>query len=332
MFEAIMRRNIGFFDNEENNIGQLTTQLSDDSRIVHKAFGEALAKQLQAVFTLALGLALGFSASWKIAFVVLACFPLNIAASVVQMQAMSGQQYDADSGEEQTKVVDAKSKNPKPVNPADKSVKDAGSSEKNASSPTSNSTMSGGSGAVISTAFTHMRTVSAFSMHHKVADHYATLTRHSTDIRVHRSITAGLGFGGSNLSLFLTYALLFWYGAQLIDNDEITFVQLMTAILTLMLGALGLGNAMADMGDQKAAMLSADRIFRSINEGKSSPIDGLSTNGITPAAHAEGRIVLKDVHFKYPTRQNVEVCKGYNIVIEPGETVALVGPSGSGKV
>jgi ABC-type multidrug transport system fused ATPase/permease subunit len=86
MFEAIIRREIGFFDSEENSIGTLTTRLSEDSRLVHKASGEALVKSLQAAFTLIVGVIIGFYASWKIALVVLATFPLNIIASAIQMQ------------------------------------------------------------------------------------------------------------------------------------------------------------------------------------------------------------------------------------------------------
>jgi len=89
-FENILRREIAFFDDEKNAIGDLTTRLSDDSRIVHKAAGESVARQIQAAFTLLLGLALGLNASWKVALVVLAVFPVNIAASAVQMAAIAG--------------------------------------------------------------------------------------------------------------------------------------------------------------------------------------------------------------------------------------------------
>jgi ATP-binding cassette subfamily B (MDR/TAP) protein 1 len=45
----------------------------------------------------------------------------------------------------------------------------------------------------------------------------------------------------------------------------------------------------------------------------------------------EGRIVLRDVHFSYPTRPEQPVLDGFNLVVEPGQTVALCGASGSGK-
>ena len=42
------------------------------------------------------------------------------------------------------------------------------------------------------------------------------------------------------VTMFLTYAMLFWYGSILIQRGEVTFKELMISILTLMLGALGM--------------------------------------------------------------------------------------------
>ena len=192
-----MHRNVGFFDMDKNQSGKLTTQLSDDSRIMHKATGEAVAKQLQALFTFVVGLIIGFQASWKIALVTLATFPCNIIAGAIQMAAVSGQQYDQKGKKE------------------------------------------GDEASMISSAFTHMRTISAYSMQFTVCDKYSISTRVVSEERQSRSVMAGVGFGGSNFSMFATYALLFWYGAQLIGDGEINFQQLMTAIMSLMLGTFG---------------------------------------------------------------------------------------------
>jgi len=40
---------------------------------------------------------------------------------------------------------------------------------------------------------------------------------------------------------------------------------------------------------------------------------------------------FRDVRFRYPSRQDVEVFRGLTLAVRRGETLALVGPSGSGK-
>ena len=49
-----------------------------------------------------------------------------------------------------------------------------------------------------------------------------------------------------------------------------------------------------------------------------------------PLAITEGKIVYEDVHFTYPGT-DAKVIRGLGLVVHPGETLALVGPSGGGK-
>lgn len=44
-----------------------------------------------------------------------------------------------------------------------------------------------------------------------------------------------------------------------------------------------------------------------------------------------GQVAYKDVVFKYPSRNEVKVLDGLNLMIPAGKTVALIGPSGCGK-
>lgn len=82
--------------------------------------------------------------------------------------------------------------------------------------------------------------------------------------------------------------------------------------------------------------LLADKIAKSIqatrefNELLRLPTDTDESHGhFTPAI--DGSVLFNEVHFSYPERPDVPVLKGMNFEIIKGESVAIVGTSGSGK-
>lgn len=71
------------------------------------------------------------------------------------------------------------------------------------------------------------------------------------------------------------------------------------------------------------------RIFDIIE--RESECDPTSPDGVVidepVSSGIKGRIEFKNVHFSYPSRKGY-VLKGISFVVEPGQTVALVGSSG----
>ncbi|KAH9271543.1 hypothetical protein BASA83_006149 [Batrachochytrium salamandrivorans] len=73
---------------------------------------------------------------------------------------------------------------------------------------------------------------------------------------------------------------------------------------------------------------AAFKIFETID--RMSPIDPSSTTGAKPET-VKGHITFNDIEFHYPTRVDVPILKNFSLTVKEGNTVALVGASGSGK-
>jgi ATP-binding cassette subfamily B protein len=121
------------------------------------------------------------------------------------------------------------------------------------------------------------------------------------------------------------YCILFWLGAHLIKSEEIT-IGLLVAFATYIGYFWEPINRMGQMYSQLLiAMASAERIFEFIDE-KPSVAEPLAAKELPPI---EGNVKFEDLVFEYePGRPAL---KGINLDVEAGQSIALVGHTGSGK-
>ena len=81
---------IGFFDDKNNSVGQLTSRLASDAALVKATISDRVGLLVQNIATLSVGLSLAFAASWQVSLVVLGTFPLIVLSGALQMRALQG--------------------------------------------------------------------------------------------------------------------------------------------------------------------------------------------------------------------------------------------------
>ena len=118
-----------------------------------------------------------------------------------------------------------------------------------------------------------------------------------------------------------------WYGAQLVAQGDLILADLLTFIFyTAFIGGSvgGLGDIYAQL---QKTIGASDQILEILGDPSEVDIHEKETN----AQITFGTIDLQDIHFSYPSRPSVEILKGISFTIEPGQKIAIVGTSGTGK-
>ena len=173
------------------------------------------------------------------------------------------------------------------------------------------------------------------------------------DLGVRRAMIGRWFFVGIGMVSAFGTAIVFWAGAVMVINDIITIgtIVALSAYLVQLYGPLsGLSNARVEF---ETALVSFERVFEVIDL----PQDIEEAPDAITLDEVGGRVELDDVWFSYgDASQGLEAVKRYgwhkvtegddpdarmaadgwtlqgiDLVAEPGQLVALVGPSGAGK-
>jgi ABC-type multidrug transport system fused ATPase/permease subunit len=171
------------------------------------------------------------------------------------------------------------------------------------------------------------RTVSALVMEESICERYQRLLDGHVLAAFKKARWTTLIFAFADSASLGCQALIFWYGGQLLLNREYDVVSFLVTYMAVIQGAESAGQWLSFGPNAAQASAAANRIL----QARETRIkDAVSSSEQIPDTEGGVKIELKDVHFKYPTR-DVSIFKGLNITIEKGQFAALVGASGSGK-
>jgi len=134
-------------------------------------------------------------------------------------------------------------------------------------------------------------------------------------------------FSGT-ISLLGSFAiiLILWLGGRKVIQGELSIGTLSAFILYTMTVAISVSSLGGLWTDFMNAAGASTRIFQILNRKPAI----VNEQGKT-LERLKGEITLRDVQFSYPTRPKYLVLQRLNLKIAEGESIALVGRSGSGK-
>jgi len=137
---------------------------------------------------------------------------------------------------------------------------------------------------------------------------------------------SGLFFGYSQAIRFVFIAAVFYMAAIVLKNNpDLESDKVFTGCYVVFVGAIGCGVSISQLPSMSKAKSAAKLIFGIIEE---KPQIDPKQPGFSDIK--TGCIEFKNTYFKYPSRDGF-ILRGLNLKIEPNQSVAIVGHSGSGK-
>lgn len=172
-----------------------------------------------------------------------------------------------------------------------------------------------------------IETVQGFVREEDEAKRYGVGVEAAFEAARRLAIWRGLFMAVASFAGFSAIALILWFGGHAVAAGEMSGGSLAAFMLYTTMVAVALGSLAGLWGSLQRAAGATDRLFAIIDAVP----EIRSPASSTPLPRGRGEVRFEAVEHRYPTRPDIVVIDGVDLVLAPGETVALVGRSGAGK-
>ena len=186
-------------------------------------------------------------------------------------------------------------------------------------------------GAILSECVINTKTIFSFNFQKPAVDMYLGLLLTETSDYVKDSLWKGFFLGLGAFSTYACNATVFYAAKEFILRFSLSFDKFMYAScsLVMMIAGISVGlNGISDYPKAKRAFIS---VFKTMKTKSLIPPFLKDNQGKVEPDNLRGKIEFRNVTFAYPTKPDIDVLKNVSFVIEPGQSVGLVGYSGCGK-
>ena len=181
-------------------------------------------------------------------------------------------------------------------------------------------------GVVINESFTSITSVKGFSNESYESSRFTEKISFVKQFAMKSAVWRGMFGTFIIIFLFGALGLVIGVGAYLQQSGELSADILPQFIMLTGLVAGSIGGLAAQMGSLQRSFGIIDSVMEILSmDSEELPIEATSTPKL------KGEIEFRDISFAYPSRPESLILNHVNLTIKPGQQVALVGSSGSGK-
>jgi ATP-binding cassette subfamily B (MDR/TAP) protein 1 len=180
---------------------------------------------------------------------------------------------------------------------------------------------------LVTESLTNVLTVVSFNLADTRLKLFKRSTLESEAAGKRAGIAAGAAFGFSQFAFFGVFALTFWYGSRLLANGNVSFVDVVVSAMSILMGAMGAGEASGFAAKSAGAYGSAKKVFALLDRRPEIDPEAGGSRDLGEGATLD----FHDVKFAFPAEPRRKMLRHFNETFVSGSAVGVMGSSTSGK-